>query len=210
MTFVRILTTSATCAAIAVAAAGALTACSSSHTSDKPTHVVTPADQGTPARAEKWTAHTEGDAPSAGSCTLATISGLPAPDRDCAPGVAVNDITPTNVADTACTASFAKQHRISAASRSRDLAELLRAYGLRSGPKQRYQLAFVIPPALGGANDLRNLWPMPVKAGTGQTVHDRVLETVTDSVCGKHTGLQAAQFAVSYSWPAALQRLRLG
>jgi hypothetical protein len=88
---------------------------------------------------------------------------------------------------------------------------LLRAYGLHSTSATRYRLAFVIPPALGGANDFANLWPLPLPHSSGATTaYDRVVTTTAKAVCAGRTGLQAAQFAVGYSWPTALHVLRLG
>lgn len=127
------------------------------------------------------------------------------PDPTCTPGAVVSDINYTNAKTTVCAASFLATRTTSDAALKSASAAVLAAYGLPAGGKG-YQIQFLIPPALGGAFDLRNLWPVPQqdvapKAGVDQTL--------SHAICAGKGGVQAAQFFLARRWTSATQSMHL-
>ena len=83
-------------------------------------------------------------------------------------------------------------------------AQVLRSYGMTEVPAREYELDYLITPALGGANDPKNLWP---ERYTDRTWNARVKDQLEDLlpalVCGGQLDLRTAQRDIAADWVAA-------
>jgi hypothetical protein len=80
-------------------------------------------------------------------------------------------------------------------------------YGIRRPRPHAYEVDYLITPALGGADDIRNLWPQSY----GSTVWDArvkdVLENhLRDLVCAGQLDLATAQHEIAMNWIEAYKR----
>lgn len=107
------------------------------------------------------------------------------PDPTCTPGA----YDPTFTVALACGGQNQARRNVPAAEKVRIAA----AYGVT---RAQYQEAdHLVPNALGGAQDDRNLWPEPVKG-----VKDAVEARVLAAVCHGRMTLLAAQTAFVHDW----------
>jgi hypothetical protein len=84
---------------------------------------------------------------------------------------------------------------------------VLEAYGIREGRTQDYEIDYLITPALGGADDIRNLWPQAYghtvwNAGVKDELEDRLHELV----CAGDVDLRTAQNEIATDWIAAYKK----
>ncbi|WP_321477854.1 hypothetical protein [uncultured Paludibaculum sp.] len=77
-----------------------------------------------------------------------------------------------------------------------------------SNPKPRsYEVDYLISPALGGSNELRNLWPVPYSKGVWTSrVKDALEDHLRTMVCDGQLDLATAQHELSTNWIAAYQK----
>lgn len=85
-------------------------------------------------------------------------------------------------------------------------SRVFRQYGIRPSPRA-YEVDYLITPALGGAEDIRNLWPQPY----GNTVWTaRVKDALEDYlhslVCQGKLELATAQAELAANWIAAYRK----
>ena len=82
-----------------------------------------------------------------------------------------------------------------------------REYGLPVSTSKSYELDYLITPELGGANDVRNLWPEPY-ASTAWNAHvkDELEDRLHEMVCDRKIDLQTAQNDIATDWIAAYKR----
>jgi len=75
-------------------------------------------------------------------------------------------------------------------------------------PKARaYEVDYLISPALGGAEDIRNLWPVPYDEGVWTSrVKDALEDHLRRLVCDGKLALTAAQEELASDWISAYQR----
>jgi hypothetical protein len=74
------------------------------------------------------------------------------------------------------------------------------------GPRS-YEVDYLISPALGGADDIRNLWPQPYASGEWNAhVKDALESYLHDQVCAGMLELETAQRDISINWIAAYQK----
>lgn len=75
-------------------------------------------------------------------------------------------------------------------------------------PKPRsYEVDYLISPALGGADDLRNLWPLPYDQGVWTSrVKDALEDHLRERVCAGAMELSAAQWEIASNWIAAYKK----
>jgi hypothetical protein len=75
-------------------------------------------------------------------------------------------------------------------------------------PKPRtYEVDYLISPALGGANDIDNLWPVPYAEGVWTSrVKDALEDHMRSLVCSGKLDLATAQHEISSNWIAAYQK----
>ncbi len=85
--------------------------------------------------------------------------------------------------------------------------EVFHSYGIR-GPKPRnYEVDYLITPALGGATDVRNLWPQPYSRGAWNArVKDALEDRLRTLVCRGAIDLYTAQREISTDWIAAYRK----
>jgi hypothetical protein len=85
--------------------------------------------------------------------------------------------------------------------------EVFKEYGLHDAHAEDYELDYLITPGLGGAEDIRNLWPEPrYNAIWNSFVKDQLEEYLHESVCGGKLSLAAAQKDVASDWISAYKK----
>lgn len=121
------------------------------------------------------------------------------PDRRCSPGAVYAGLTKAVV----CSPAF-DPGRIDAgtdALRERVVSE----YGLgRTRPSRALELDRIVPAALGGSNDIANLWPERVPA---YRLKDRLETRLRGLVCSGAIELHAAQVALAVNWTTLYVRV---
>jgi len=79
-------------------------------------------------------------------------------------------------------------------------------YGLRPTPR-RYEVDYLIAPDLGGATDVRNLWPQPYAGGVWNAgVKDALENQLRRLVCAGQIDLPTAQHDIAADWIAAYRK----
>jgi hypothetical protein len=91
---------------------------------------------------------------------------------------------------------------------SPDLRRLVFAeYGLGSAPPRAYEVDYLITPALGGADDIRNLWPQSNSATVWNAqVKDALEEHLRGLVCDGQLDLTTAQRDLAGNWIEAYKK----
>jgi len=80
-------------------------------------------------------------------------------------------------------------------------------YGLVSSEPQAYEVDYLITPALGGADDIRNLWPQSYRSAVWNArVKDALEDRLRAMVCSGSLDLAAAQEEISSDWIAAYKK----
>ena len=123
--------------------------------------------------------------------------GVPAaiPDARLTPGVAVH----TRREDV-CRESPPKNKLVSESVQRRVFA----AYGISNRNPEAYEVDYLITPALGGSDDIRNLWPQPYSSTIWNArVKDDLEDRLYHLVCAGGLDLATAQRAISTDWIAA-------
>ena len=85
------------------------------------------------------------------------------------------------------------------------------AYGRPASSSKTTELDHFVPLELGGADDVRNLWPEPSdEPGHGvENTKDKVENDLKTAVCHGRIPLTAAQQAITADWTTAEQHLGL-
>jgi len=85
--------------------------------------------------------------------------------------------------------------------------EVFTQYGIHDPRPRDYEMDYLITPALGGANDIRNLWPQPYSAGTWNAhVKDALEDHLYNLVCKGAVELTTAQREIATNWIAAYRK----
>jgi len=80
-------------------------------------------------------------------------------------------------------------------------------YRIRNPGQRSYEVDYLITPALGGADDIRNLWPQPYASGKWNAhVKDALEDYLHDQVCSGKLDLETAQRDISTDWIAAYRK----
>jgi hypothetical protein len=80
-------------------------------------------------------------------------------------------------------------------------------YGIRNAPPNAYEVDYLITPELGGAADIRNLWPEPYSATVWNAhVKDQLEDRLHQMVCDGQLDLATAQHDISTNWIAAYKK----
>lgn len=80
-------------------------------------------------------------------------------------------------------------------------------YRIREPRPGTYEVDYLITPALGGADDIRNLWPQPYMQGEWNArVKDALEDYLRGEVCGGRMDLATAQREISSDWVAAYRK----
>jgi anti-sigma factor RsiW len=86
-------------------------------------------------------------------------------------------------------------------------AQVLSAYGVENVPPEQYELDYLITPELGGATDVRNLWPQRYGSPVWNArVKDELEELLPRLVCSRQLGLATAQRDMASDWIAAYKK----
>lgn len=80
-------------------------------------------------------------------------------------------------------------------------------YGIRDPRPRSYEVDYLIPLALGGAADIRNLWPQPYSTGVWSArVKDALEDRLLSLVCAGKLDLKTAQRDLARNWVAAYKK----
>ena len=126
----------------------------------------------------------------------------PEPDPSCTPGAIDPAVTQADIATTICHSGYTATVRPPESETSRLKSELYKAYGITAGTVS--ELDHLVPLELGGANDVKNLWP---EVGSLPNPKDKVESALNDAVCSGKVPLASAQKAIAANWQTAEQVL---
>jgi hypothetical protein len=85
--------------------------------------------------------------------------------------------------------------------------QVLTEYGIPKALGNDYEVDFLISPGLGGADDLRNLWPQPRRDTTWNSyVKDQLEEHLHSLVCSGKIDLSTAQRQIASNWIVAYEK----
>jgi hypothetical protein len=80
-------------------------------------------------------------------------------------------------------------------------------YGIRSAAPSAYEVDYLITPALGGADDIHNLWPQAYTATVWNArVKDALEDHLRDLVCDGQLDLATAQREIATNWIEAYKK----
>ncbi len=80
-------------------------------------------------------------------------------------------------------------------------------YGIRYVAPSAYEVDYLITPALGGADDIHNLWPQTYSATVWNArVKDALEDHLRDLVCDGQLDLATAQREIATNWIAAYKK----
>jgi hypothetical protein len=100
--------------------------------------------------------------------------------------------------------STGPKNRIVPASLQRRVFE---EYGISGAEPRAYEVDYLITPALGGADDIRNLWPQSYSSAVWNArVKDALEDRLHDLVCDGRLDLATAQRDISSDWIAAYKK----
>jgi hypothetical protein len=130
--------------------------------------------------------------------TIVQVNAAPRPKPSLTPGSAVklpNDIC------------FVEHKEDAGAIPVAERKEVFREYGIDYRHAGDYELDHLITPALGGTNDIQNLWPQPY-AETEWNAHvkDQIEDALHDMVCSGQVDLPTAQHDIATDWIAAYKK----
>jgi hypothetical protein len=83
---------------------------------------------------------------------------------------------------------------------------VFKEYGLPNSSRIAYALDYLITPALGGSNDIKNLWPQPSSSTWNARVKDQLEDHLHDLVCQGKVQLTTAQNEIATDWISAYKR----
>lgn len=85
--------------------------------------------------------------------------------------------------------------------------DVFRRHGIVDPSPGAYELDYLIPPELGGAQDDRNLWPQPYQEEPWNAhAKDALEDRLRQLVCDGQLDLQVAQEDISKDWTAAYRK----
>lgn len=80
-------------------------------------------------------------------------------------------------------------------------------YGIAGAPDTDYEVDYLITPGLGGADDIRNLWPEPhYDTPWNSYVKDQLEDHLHQMVCGGKISLVTAQQDIARDWISAYKK----
>ncbi|HUO34831.1 MAG TPA: hypothetical protein VMU43_07550 [Candidatus Acidoferrum sp.] len=85
--------------------------------------------------------------------------------------------------------------------------EVFKEYGIAGAPPANYEVDYLITPGLGGADDIRNLWPEPhYDTKWNSYVKDQLEDQLHEMVCNGKVSLATAQQDISKNWIDAYKK----
>lgn len=122
------------------------------------------------------------------------------PNPDLTPGAAL-----PLLAGDVCDA-IAQRHSVPHVPRSLRI-QVFEAYGIKDPVPGAYEVDYLITPGLGGAAELKNLWPEPYfKIEWNARVKDALEERLQTMVCRGDVDLKTAQRDIATDWIAAYKK----
>jgi hypothetical protein len=79
-------------------------------------------------------------------------------------------------------------------------------YGLAQAQPPAYEVDYLVTPALGGADDIRNLWPHSYSSVWNARVKDALEDRLRDMVCDGRLDLADAQREIATDWIGAYRK----
>jgi hypothetical protein len=80
-------------------------------------------------------------------------------------------------------------------------------YGMTNAEPRGYEVDYLITPALGGSDDIRNLWPQPYAGSPWNAyVKDALEDYLRGMVCSGQLDLTTAQHEIAVNWIAAYKK----
>ncbi len=120
------------------------------------------------------------------------------PDRRLTPGAILRVSQPM-----VCTQPAVNNKKVPATLREQVFDE----YGIRGADPRAYEVDYLITPALGGADDIHNLWPHSYSAGVwNASVKDALEDRLREMVCDGSLDLSVAQQEIATNWIAAYKK----
>ena len=102
-----------------------------------------------------------------------------------------------------CSTDFPKNRVVPTALRQRVFEE----YGIPYAHPEAYEVDYLITPALGGADDIHNLWPQSYSSTAWNArVKDALEDRMRDMVCQGNLDLAVAQSEIASDWIAAYKK----
>lgn len=102
-----------------------------------------------------------------------------------------------------CTGEHANNRPVPVSTRRR----VFQAYGIPDADARSYEVDYLITPALGGSDDIHNLWPQSYSASAWNAhVKDQLEEQLRGMVCSGDLDLTTAQREISRDWIAAYKK----
>jgi hypothetical protein len=102
-----------------------------------------------------------------------------------------------------CSASSTKNKAVPVALRNR----VFEAYGISHAEPRAYEVDYLITPALGGADDIHNLWPQSYSDTVWNAqVKDDLEDYLRALVCGGKVDLATAQREIAGNWIGAYKK----
>ncbi len=83
---------------------------------------------------------------------------------------------------------------------------VFKEYGLPNSSRISYALDYLISPALGGSDDIKNLWPQPYSSTWNARVKDQLEDHLHELVCQRRVQLTTAQNEIATDWISAYKR----
>jgi len=134
-----------------------------------------------------------------GGPALAEAELGPIPDKNLTPGATL----PVTTAEICRIGDSGETHMIPASVRQRVLQE----YQTPESHAVEYEVDFLITPGLGGADDIRNLWPEPYSSTVWNAhVKDALEDRLHDMVCSGQLDLSTAQHDIATDWISAYKK----
>jgi hypothetical protein len=127
------------------------------------------------------------------------VGGLP--DHECTPGAVFPNIT----AEQTCVSGYTKTVRSVSVSLKK---EIYKSYGIAYPPPfGSFEADHFIPLALGGNNDIANLFPEAAEPKPGFREKDLVENYLHEQVCSGKISLSNAQRAIATNWIAVYKSM---
>lgn len=85
--------------------------------------------------------------------------------------------------------------------------QVFAAYGITAPEPRAYEVDYLITPALGGSDNIRNFWPQPYSRTVWNAhIKDALEDHLQQLVCGGHLDLATAQRDMAADWISAYKK----
>ena len=130
------------------------------------------------------------------------------------PAAALRALSSPNAALTPGAAILASRNQVCSAPNTNNRAvpaflqrQVFAEYGISAAQTRAYEVDYLITPALGGADDIHNLWPQSyAETVWNARVKDALEDRLHDLVCQGQVDLATAQRDISMDWIAAYKK----